>query len=158
MPGQKFYRKPGHATADPGDYIMIQRLVFLALMLISLPVAANASIEASGIVTRVIDGDTIDVQGLGLVSLADVKSPEMGTIEGVHAREYALENLLDVQVFLDKDDTAATNADGSIPCLVYLPGPDGKPNLNKNFNKMIVMAGHAVIKKNSGSEFDPAQW
>jgi hypothetical protein len=35
-----------------------------------------------------------------------------------------------VQVLLDKDDTAATNADGSIPCLAYLPGSDGKPNLN----------------------------
>ena len=137
---------------------MIQRFAFLALVLISLPLAANASIEASGIVTRVIDGDTIDVQGFGLVSLADVKCPEMGTTEGVHAREYALENLLDVQVFLDKDDTAATNADGSIPCLVYLLGSDGKPNLNKNFNKMTVMAGHAVIKKNTGTEFDPAQW
>jgi endonuclease YncB( thermonuclease family) len=137
---------------------MILRLAFLALVLISLPLAANASIEASGIVTRVIDGDTIDVQGFGLVSLADVKCPEMGTIEGVHAREYALENLLDVQVFLDKDDMAATNADGSIPCLVYLPGPDGEPNLNKNFNKMTVMAGHAVIRNNTRSEFDPAQW
>ena len=98
------------------------------------------------------------MQGFGLVSLADVKSPEMGTIEGVHAREYALENLLDVQVFLDKDDMAATNADGSIPCLVYLPGSDGKPNLNKIFNKMTVMAGHAVIRNNTRSEFDPAQW
>lgn len=138
--------------------IMIFRSIFLALLLISAPLAANASIEASGIVTRVIDGDTIEVQGFGQVSLADVKCPEMGTIEGVHAREYALENLLDVQVFLDKDDIAATNADGSIPCLVYLPGSDGKPNLNKIFNKMTVMAGHSVIRNNTRSEFDPAQW
>jgi len=150
-------------TENPGTLpqtlsIMIRRLAFLALVLISLPLAANASIEASGIVTRVIDGDTIDVQGFGLVSLADVKCPEMGTIEGVHAREYALENLLDVQVFLDKDDMAATNADGSTPCLVYLPGSDGKPNLNKNFNKMAVMTGHAVIRNNTRSEFNPAQW
>lgn len=146
--------------SEPGQTleIMIFRSIFLALLLISAPLAANASIEASGIVTRVIDGDTIEVQGFGQVSLADVKCPEMGTIEGVHAREYALENLLDVQVFLDKDDMAATNADGSIPCLVYLPGSDGKPNLNKIFNKMTVMAGHAVIRNNTRSEFDPAQW
>ena len=137
---------------------MILRSIFLALLLISAPLAANASIEASGIVSRVIDGDTFDVQGFGLVSLADVKCPEMGTIEGVHAREYALENLLDVQVFLDKDDMAATNADGSIPCLVYLTGWDGKPNLNKNFNKMTVTAGYAVIENNTRSEFDPALW
>jgi len=146
--------------SEPGQTleIMIFRSIFLALLLISAPLASNASIEASGIVTRVIDGDTIEVQGFGQVSLADVKCPEMGTIEGVHAREYALENLLDVQVFLDKDDMAATNADGSIPCLVYLPGSDGKPNLNKIFNKMTVMAGHAVIRNNTRSEFDPAQW
>ena len=70
-------------TENPGTLpqtlpIIIQRLAFLALVLISVPLAANASIEASGIVTRVIDGDTIEVQGFGQVSLADVKCPGWG--------------------------------------------------------------------------------
>ncbi len=74
--------------------------------------------------------DTFDVQGFGLVSLSQVDYPEMGTIEAVHAREFAMEWLLNVVVFLDKDDLVGTNADGSIPCLVSL----------------------------SKSEFDPANW
>jgi endonuclease YncB( thermonuclease family) len=111
-----------------------------------------------GIVIRVSDGDTFEVQGFGLVSLSQVDCPEMGHIEGVHAREFALERLLNVVVFLDKDDLASINSDGSIPCLVYLSGPNGKPNLNKSFNKMVVEAGFGAIKRDPKSEFDPALW
>jgi len=42
--------------------------------------------------------------------------------------------------------------------MVYLSGQDGKPNLEKSFNRMIVDAGYAVIKNDTPSEFDPAQW
>jgi endonuclease YncB( thermonuclease family) len=135
---------------------MIIKIAILALMLIS---AGSASLNyPSGIVTHVVDGDTFDVQGIGLVTLSQVKSPEMGTIEGVHAREFAMERLLNVVVFLDKDDLASINADGAIPCLVYLSGSDGKPNLNKSFNKIIVEAGFAVIKNDTQSEFDTSLW
>ncbi|MDD4651709.1 MAG: hypothetical protein PHQ34_05710 [Methanothrix sp.] len=125
-------------------------------MLISMVVASPN--YPSGIVTRVVDGDTFDVQGFGLVSLSQVDCPEMGTIEGVHAREFALEHLLNVVVFLDKDNLASTNSDGSIPCLVYLSGPNGKPNLNKSFNKMVVEAGFGTIKRDPKAEFDPSLW
>lgn len=114
--------------------------------------------EASGIVSMVVDGDTFEVQGFGLVSLADVLSPAMGTYEGSYARDFTDTHLLNVQVFLDKDDTAAVRDDGSIPCLVYLSGSGGKPNLNKSFNEMIIEAGHAVINKDPKSEFDPEKW
>lgn len=135
---------------------MILKIVLLALMLISTGAASPNYL--SGIVTRVVDGDTFEVQGFGLVALSQVKSPEMGTMEGVDAKEYTMERLLNVVVFLDKDDLASINADGSIPCLVYLSGSDGKPNLNKSFNKIIVEAGFAVIKNDTQSEFDPALW
>jgi len=135
---------------------MILKIVILSLLLISTGVASSD--YPSGIVTWVEDGDTFEVQDFGLVSLSQVDSPEMGTIEGVHVREFALERLLNVVVFLDKDDSASINADGSILCLVYLSGPNGKPNLNKSFNKMIVEAGFAVIKNDTKSEFDPALW
>lgn len=137
---------------------MIIKIVLLAIMIISVATGSASSDYPSGIVTRVVDGDAFEVQGFGLVSLTQVKSPEMGTIEGVHAREYALERLLNVVVFLDKDDLASINADGSVPCLVYLSGSDGKPNLNKSFNKIIVEAGFAMIKNDTQSEFNPALW
>jgi endonuclease YncB( thermonuclease family) len=135
---------------------VIAKIALFELMLISIA-SASASYP-SGIVTRVVDGDTFEVQGFGLVSLSQVDCPEMGTIEAVHAREFALERLLNVVVFLDKDDLASTNADGSIPCLVYLSGPDGKPNLKKSYNKMVVDAGFGVIKRDPKAELDPANW
>jgi endonuclease YncB( thermonuclease family) len=138
--------------------IMIIKMVLLALMIISAATGAASPDYPSGIVTHVVDGDTFEVQGFGLVTLTLAKSPEMGTIEGVHAREFAMERLLNVVIFLDKDDLAGINADGAIPCLVYLSGSDGKPNLNKSFNKMIVEAGFAVIKNDTQSEFNPALW
>ena len=137
---------------------MILKIVLLVLVLVSAAQAAFAQDYPSGIVTHVVDGDSFNVEGFGQVSLAQVNSPEMGTIEGVHAREYSMEQLLNAVVFLDKDDLDGTYADGGIPCLVYLSGSDGKPNLNRNFNKMIVDAGYAAIKNNTPSEFDPALW
>ena len=137
---------------------MILKIVLQALVLIVAAQAAFAQDYPSGIVTHVVDGDSFNVEGFGQVSLAQVNSPEMGTIEGVHAREYSMEQLLNAVVFLDKDDLAGTYADGGIPCLVYLSGSDGKPNLNRNFNKMIVDAGYAAIKNNTPSEFDPVLW
>lgn len=139
---------------------MILKIILLALMLTSAATCTATSTNdyPSGIVTRVVDGDTFQVQGFGLVALSQVKSPEMGTREGVHAKEYTMERLLNVIVFLDKDDLASRNADGAIPCLVYLSGSDGKPKLNKCFNRIIVEAGYAVIKNDTASEFDPALW
>jgi len=125
---------------------MILKIVLLALMFISTGTASPN--YPSGIVTRVVDGDTFEVQGFGLVALSQVKSPEMGTIDGIYAKEYTRERLLNVVVFLDKDDLASINADGAIPCLVYLSGSDGRPNLNRSFNRIIVEAGFAVIENN----------
>lgn len=137
---------------------MISKIMLLVLVLIAATPLSISSDYQSGIVTSVVDGDSFYVQGFGEVSLAQVNSPEMGTIEGVHAREYSLEQLLNAVVFLDRDDLSGTYADGGIPCLVYLSGSNGKPNLNRFFNKMIVDAGYAVIKKRIPSEFDPALW
>jgi micrococcal nuclease len=135
---------------------MIVRWALLALTLIF---AASASPnEASGIVSSVINGDTFEVQGFGLVKLANINCPEMGTMEGVHAREFAMENLLGAQVFLDIDDRAREKTKGARPCLVYLANRNGTPDLNKNFNKMIARAGFAAIKNDSRSEFDPRRW
>jgi len=132
---------------------MILRIILLTLALAS-GVYASPN-EASGIVLRVIDGDTFEVQGFGLVKLADVDAPEMGTIEGVHAREFALENLLGVQVFLDIDDCMGIVPDGPTACIAYLANSNGTPNLSKNFNCMVVKSGFARVRNDPGNEFDP---
>ncbi|MGV8175730.1 MAG: hypothetical protein ACP5OU_08530 [Methanothrix sp.] len=138
---------------------MIRKILLLAaLLLTAATLSGSAQDLPSGIVTSVVDGDSFHVQGFGLVSLAHVNSPEMGSIEAVHAREYSMEQLLNVIVFLDRDDLAGTYPDGGIPCMVYLSNSTGGPNLNKSYNNMIVDAGYGVITNSTPSEFDPALW
>lgn len=135
---------------------MVPKLVLLAIFQI-IAVSASPN-EASGVVLKVVDGDTFEVQGFGRVRLADVDSPEMGTIEGVHAREFALENLLGVQVFLDLDDRTNKKSNAETCCIAYLANRNGTPNLNKNFNKMVVQSGYAVLRNDTRNEFDPSHW
>jgi hypothetical protein len=138
---------------------MIRKITLLAaLLLATLALPGSAQALPSGIVTSIVDGDSFHVDGFGLVSLAHANSPEMGCIEAVHAREYSMERLLNVVVFLDKDDIADTYPDGGTPCIVFLSNQTGGPNLNKSYNEMIVDAGFAVITNSTPSEFDPALW
>lgn len=137
---------------------MTLRLKLLALLLIIASSATASPYEASGVVLRVVDGCSFEIQGFGLVRLADIDTPKMGTIEGVHAREYALENLLGVQVFIDIDDRMGRRLNSETACVAYLANRNGTPNLNKNFNKMIVQSGYAVIKNDTRNEFNPSQW
>ena len=44
--------------------------------------------EAKGLVTYVTDGDTIAVDGVGVVRLADIDSPELASSGGPEAKEY----------------------------------------------------------------------
>jgi micrococcal nuclease len=135
---------------------MVLRLILLALILTAT--ASARPDEASGVVLRIIDGETFEVQGFGLVRLADIDCPKMDTIEGVHAREYALENLLGAQVFLDVDNDTIRSPKAATSCVAYLANPNGTPNLNENFNKMIAEAGYAKVRKDTSSEFDPSKW
>ncbi len=137
---------------------MALRLMLLALLFIVASSATANPDEASGVVLRVVDGDTFEIQGFGLVRLADIDTPKMGTIEGVHAREYALENLLGVQVFIDIDDKMGRRPNAETTCVAYLANRNGTPNLNKNFNKMIVQTGYAVVRNDTRNEFDPSHW
>ena len=65
---------------------MICRLALISIAVILAFVLSAAAFpnEASGIVTRVVDGDTFEVQGFGLVSLAGVMVDE-SVLRGVHA-------------------------------------------------------------------------
>jgi endonuclease YncB( thermonuclease family) len=137
---------------------MIRKILLIAALLLALAAQSSSQDYASGIVTSIVDGDSFHVDGFGLVSLAHVNSPEMGCIEAVHAREYSMERLLNVVVFLDRDDQGGTYPDGGIPCMVYLSNQTGGPNLNKSYNKMVIEAGYGVITSSTPSKFDPALW
>ncbi|OPY52383.1 MAG: hypothetical protein A4E51_01367 [Methanosaeta sp. PtaU1.Bin055] len=132
---------------------MTLRSFFIILALLSTSSAAlGHPIEASGIVRRVIDGCTFEVEGLGTVRLADVGCPPMGTAEGVHSREYSMEMLLNVQVFLDLDDHGGS---GSV---LRLSDHDGRPKLVPCYNRMVVDAGYGRVSDDPKNEFDPRDW
>ncbi|MHC1631543.1 MAG: thermonuclease family protein [Methanotrichaceae archaeon] len=106
----------------------------------------------TGKVTRVIDGDTIVVDGERKVRLADIDCPEVGGAEGKYATEYTTNHLLDRNVGL-----LVTGHDnyGRTVAHVFIMTPTGEPVAN--FNKWLVVSGHAVIKDYPDT-LHPFQW
>jgi len=145
----------------------------LTLLLLAslLPILAlGAPDEASGIVTNVVDGDTFDLRidktdpriiyEIERVRLADVDSPEMSTPEGPPAKVFATEALLGKKVWLDIDDKSRDGRDmyERILAVVYLEDANGTINTTHPFNRLLVDAGHAIVKDFTNNEFDPATW
>ena len=143
------------------------KLIFVLPLLLLIALANGAPDEAYGRVTKVIDGDTIDVQlqdspipeDLIRVRLADIDCPETRGSKacqaGKEATNYTRAWLLSSYVFLDLDDKTGKDPYGRWVAVVYL-SEDGKPG--RNFNKMLVDAGHAVVEDYKNNEFDPGSW
>ena len=142
--------------------------IFFALALFSLVTMATCTNdEAMGRVTKVIDGDTIDVQlqdsllseDLIRVRLADIDCPETrgpkASEAGKKASAYAKTWLQSAYVFLDLDDKTGKDPFDRWVAVVYL-SENNQPG--RNFNKMLVDAGHAVIEDFNNNEFDPGSW
>ena len=143
------------------------KLIFVLPLLLLIALANGAPDEAYGRVTKVIDGDTIDVQlqdspiseDLIRVRLADIDCPETrgpkACQAGKEATNYTRAWLLSSYVFLDLDDKTGKDPYGRWVAVVYL-SEDGKPG--RNFNKMLVDSGHARIDDFKNNEFDPKIW
>jgi len=139
-------------------------LLLLALLLLPL-LAAAAPDEGIGRVTKVVDGDTIDVQLQShdsriseetiRVRLADLDSPEMSTPQGPPAKAYTTKWLQSSIVSLDLDDRTGKDPYGRWVAVVYLQKPGGTLD---NFNRMLVEAGQACVWDFSNNEFNPADW
>ena len=139
--------------------------IIFCLLFISM--ASCSPDEAYGRVVKVVDGDTIDVQlqdsllseDLIRVRLADIDCPETRGPEacgaGKNASAYAKTWLQSTYVFLDLDDKTGKDSFGRWVAVVYL-SENNQPS--RNFNKMLVDAGHAVIEDFKNNEFDPGGW
>lgn len=147
----------------------MKKLIILAILVLLLPALAIAAPdEARGIVTNVVDGDTIDVQlqqHNSLVSsdsirirFADIDCPEMSTSQGPVAKAYTSKWLQNAKVYLDIDNNHRTDNYGRYVAVVYLANPDGSLNTTQNFNRMLLDSGHACIWDFSDNEFSPADW
>jgi endonuclease YncB( thermonuclease family) len=151
----------------------IRRHSSLAVLLafIIIPTLASGSQdEVYGRVSHVVDGDTFDVvvsYGDGRVStgetirirLADIDCPETrgakACAEGKNASEYARAWLQSQYVYLDLDYRTGKAPYGRWVAVCYLSDQGGP---GRNFNKMLVEAGHARIKDYRNNEFDPGSW
>ena len=142
----------------------------LALVLFLPCLVAGAPDEAYGRVSKVVDGDTIDVtledynssqitEDVIRIRLADIDTPETRGAKaceaGKNASAYTRTWLLSNYVFLDLDDKTGKDPYGRWVAVVYL-SEDGRPG--RNFNKQLVDSGHAVIEDFKNNEFIPESW
>jgi micrococcal nuclease len=141
----------------------------LIFAIMALPIALSAPDEASGVVTYVVDGDTLDIRinktdprietTIERIRLADLDSPEMSTPEGALAKNFTAAILLNKTVWLDIDDKAEDGRDlnGRLVCVLYLTDLEGQPITSPCFNRILVDSDHAEMK-DYWNEFNPSEW
>ena len=106
----------------------------------------------TGVVTRVVDGDTLDVNG-ARIRLVLVNAPERGTREGPASTEY-LRQLCPVgsTALVDQDDLQRTDNYGRMLAVVWC----GQTRVNEE----MIRAGHARVYRRfcRESEFGLEPW
>ncbi len=125
-------------------------------------------VDALCIVTRVIDGDTVDVVIVRVfdekysmlsgrevrVRFADINAPEIYTTEGKAAKNFLYSLVQGRYVYLDIDDLYVYDRYGRIVAVVYLPVNN---TTLLNVNLYLVVKGYAEIT-DYPNEFYPATW
>jgi micrococcal nuclease len=137
-------------------------LILSFLLLNFLLPFANGSvgeIDETGIVTRVIDGDTFDIDSGERIRLADVDIPEITYRErgGYEATDYMIDLVEGKTVYLDIDDVYRTDYNGTgkrLVCVVYV---DYNSTHYLNVNKALLVDNYAVVD-NFYNEFNPYDW
>ncbi len=130
-------------------------LAVIATLASVQPATASAfEVDASGQVTRVVDGDTIDVSGVGRVRLADIDAPEWGYPGFDEAFQYATSLVLSRTVYLDIDDVYGQDRYDRRVAVVYV-----RHNATHllNLNEALLEAGLAEVS-NYNNEFSPYTW
>ena len=160
-------------TVPAISFPLIIRYLLLLSAIVLLTSAALASLdEAYGTVTNIVDGNTFDVTiekadpritySVERIRLADVKSPEIDTIQGPAARDFTFAVLMNKRVYLDIDELSGSSsgrdADGRLICVAYLTGIYGQPLTYPNFNQMLVDSGYAELENSTDNEFNPQDW
>jgi micrococcal nuclease len=105
------------------------------------------------IVTRVIDGDTLEVEGDLRIRLVLVDAPELSESGGAEARDYLTDLCLGSLALIDEDDfQIGADPYGRVLAVVYCDGP--------NANAAMISSGHAdtYYIYCSESEFGTQAW
>ena len=106
--------------------------------------------STAGKVIHIVDGDTIDVVGLGRVRLVGVNTPEKEQEGYQEALDFLEENCLGKTAIVDIDDECPEDSYGRILGVVYID--------DINVNALLLKSGHAQILYMPPSEFDPRLW
>jgi hypothetical protein len=125
--------------------------------------------ESYGVVTRIVDGGSFDIQiekadpridySTERITLADIDAPDPGTADGLQAKDLAAAVLLNRRVFLDINNKGnGRGPQGSLVCVVYLCGYYGGPLLSPCYNRIVVDSGLAAVNDSKDNEFNPADW
>jgi micrococcal nuclease len=130
-------------------------LAISAVLILTIPwyIAQNADYVrpiSTGKVVHIVDGDTLDVRGIGRVRLVGVNTPEKEEEGYSEALDYLEMSCLGRTVDVDIDDECPKDAYGRILGVVYVEGT--------NINAQLLRLGHAQVLYLPPSEFDPELW
>ncbi|EKF86270.1 thermonuclease [Methanobacterium formicicum DSM 3637] len=106
--------------------------------------------EVSGKCYKVVDGDTIDVEGVGRVRFVGVNTPEKGQAGYQTAKDYVTRMCLGKTVGLDIDNTKNKDKYDRALAVVYVDGV--------NLNQELLKKGYAEVMYIPPSEFNPYSW
>ncbi|MDR0911469.1 MAG: thermonuclease family protein [Methanobrevibacter sp.] len=99
----------------------------------------------------VVDGDTIDVEGVGRIRFVGVNTPERGDNPGyTDAKNFIKELCLGKTIYLDIDDKKEEDRYGRVLAVLYVDGI--------NINEALLKMGYAEIMYMPPSEFYPYDW
>lgn len=114
------------------------------------PANTTVNYETSGFCNYVIDGDTIDVEGVGRIRFVGVNTPERGQQGYKEAKDFVKSLCLYKTVHLDIDDAKHYDKYGRVLAVVYAG--------NINVNAELLKRGYAEVMYIPPSEFNPYYW
>ena len=104
----------------------------------------------SGIVTHVVDGDTLDINGIGRIRLVGINTPELGKPGYIEAKRFLANLSLGKVATIDVDTRHPRDKYGRVLAVVYVDGA--------NVNAQLLNKGYAEILYIPPSKFDPWDW
>ena len=144
-----------------GRIDIIKSRVFLISVLLGftgfliLPVQSlSIEVDATSIVTNVIDGDTFDVALGERIRLADVDAPESWESGYSAAKDFLVDLVYGKKTYLDIDDIYEIDPYDRLVCVVYV---EHNSTHFMNVNKALIAQGHAKIA-DYDNEFSPYLW
>lgn len=110
----------------------------------------SSNYETSGYCSHVIDGDTIDINGVGRIRFVGINAPERGEHGYQESKNFVKGMCLGKTVFLDIDNEKHYDKYGRVLAVVYVD--------NVNLNAELLRKGYAEVLYIPPSEFNPYSW